>query len=796
MKKLNNYFDLARLAINNGDYQEAINIYNLILSKDKKNLEGWIGLSKAFYKAGNLSASLWASYRALELSPDNGEIKEHIRVLEESLAILRKDSLGHMSKFIIKGSYIYQESKGKLQKFIVKGINIGLGLPGFFPGEYPIQKTTYLKFFQLIEDLGLNTIRIYTLHPPAFYEALYEFNKEKIRLYLIQGIWYDPPHNFNLEDPHFKLSLKKHVHNIIDAIHGNITLPERPGFPAGEYLRDISGCLLAYLFGREPEPCLVKNYNSFSKNPFKNYSGKYLFVEEGSPFEIWNAMILDEIITYSKDKYNQIPLVSVVNWPPLDPIEHYSETTIAQEAYFLFGEKVETKECIDNDDEVIFNPSQIKSYVNNLFISYHVYPYYPDFMNYSFLEESRPYYKYLEKLKACHFDIPLLIAEFGIPTSRISAHWQLQGWSHGGIDQVQQGYILKEMIEDITKAGCAGYLIFSLFDEWYKSTWFLGDFYKPRDRKPLWFNLQDPEENYGLIEIYPGYPKKIISLSGNLEEWNQAEILYFKEKITQKDFLRSLKACHDEGFLYLRIETFEKINFEKINLIIGIDTGNEEYGEFSFLFDIPLESPIGLKYLIHLAGKERSKIYVHGAYNKFLKSHFISPEKEIYPSKTNEGNWNPIIIKTNRRRVSKDFKKIYSPKFYYASNLKFGSLDKKNKYFNSLADFYFKDTSIELRLPWELLNFSDPSTQRILWLTTGTESIISNGLKVIILAYKPHEKYSPTCKEVIDFLPNPLVKEKIKTYIIEPWDYPIYHMEPKLSFYILKDFLRGQLDAP
>ena len=39
-------------------------------------------------------------------------------------------------------------------------------------------------------NLNFNTIRIYTLLPPVFYEAFYEFNKNRESpIYLLQEIW-------------------------------------------------------------------------------------------------------------------------------------------------------------------------------------------------------------------------------------------------------------------------------------------------------------------------------------------------------------------------------------------------------------------------------------------------------------------------------------------------------------------------------------------------------------------------------------------------------------------------------
>ena len=72
----------------------------------------------------------------------------------------------------------------------IKGVNMGIAKPGHFPGESAITKEEYLRWFKLIAEMNANTIRVYTLHPPAFYEALAEYNKKHAdKLYVFHGVW-------------------------------------------------------------------------------------------------------------------------------------------------------------------------------------------------------------------------------------------------------------------------------------------------------------------------------------------------------------------------------------------------------------------------------------------------------------------------------------------------------------------------------------------------------------------------------------------------------------------------------
>src|SRR5690606_20196359 len=58
----------------------------------------------------------------------------------------------------------------------IKGINLGVAVPGTFAGDLAATREQYRQWFRLIRDAGFNSIRIYTIHFPRFYEELRQFN--------------------------------------------------------------------------------------------------------------------------------------------------------------------------------------------------------------------------------------------------------------------------------------------------------------------------------------------------------------------------------------------------------------------------------------------------------------------------------------------------------------------------------------------------------------------------------------------------------------------------------------------
>ena len=120
-------------------------------------------------------------------------------------------------------------------------------------------------------------------------------------------------------------------------------------------------------------------------------------------------------------------------------------------------------------------------FLSGQFASYHVYPYYPDYLNwaedwstmgivdksvyYNEKGELNTYRAYLELLTS-HHSMPVVIAEFGVSTGRGMAHRDLNtGRNQGNMSEKEQGQALVECYNDIISAGCAGSCIFSWQDE-------------------------------------------------------------------------------------------------------------------------------------------------------------------------------------------------------------------------------------------------------------------------------------------------------------------------------------------
>ncbi|TFH31730.1 MAG: hypothetical protein E4G97_03735, partial [Deltaproteobacteria bacterium] len=521
------------LAIDRGDYQEAVNIFQRRLQKGK-DPTGYYGFGLAHFLLEDYATARWAFHKTLELDPSNAEAIRRLSRMEKPEAAAGKRAVPpprHERRFRAGKRYL-EVYRGEWKRLFIKGINLGIGLPGSFPGEYAVKKGTYRKWFGQISAIGINALRIYTLHPPSFYEALDEWNRSGKTLYLFQGIWTEPPAGDDYSGEDFLSYVRGNIRDAIDAVHGSTVLPQRPGYPDGKYSVDVSWCTIGFLFGREWEPCSVKRFNESRGGRLGAYEGKFLKIVDGTPFEVLLTEVCDYIQQYEHVRHGKSRPCSVVNWPTLDPLSHPSEST-NEEELSLQGQRVRPGVCNENEDMESLDVSKIRSVSGaGFFATYHAYPYYPDFINNDDPSDKTPYLTYLKALKSHHGDQPILLAEFGVPSSREHAHWQRNGWNHGGHDEAEQGRINALQMMAVHDSGMAGGVLFSWFDEWFKKNWIFQPYAIPPERKPFWFNHQDPEENYGLVAAYPGYPGKKVTLSGNMSEWREAAILNGKKSET------------------------------------------------------------------------------------------------------------------------------------------------------------------------------------------------------------------------------------------------------------------------
>ncbi len=837
-------------------YSEGEELFKKVLDSTPENGDALRGLALIKKKQGELLEAKTLMEKAHALYPGDSDLKKMYEQLY--FATLDEDKRRRKSppksiplkiRSRARGDYLAVYEEGVWKDVFIKGVNLGVALPGKFPAEFPMDKDLYLGWFEKIAEMNANVVRVYTLLPPAFYKALKEHNQKKgvNRLWLIQGVWVELPPEHDFYHGEFMKEFKTDIARVIDAVHGNIDIVHRPGHAYGRYEDDVSDDLLAMILGREWEPFSVIDFNA--RYPEINrYQGDYFAVGKGNPMECWIAEICDFTAGYESDHYREQHPLSFSNWPTLDPLNHPTETSKAEENEIKkkLGMEVDPiLEEVYDDDSVSVDAQRVmptKKMEAGFFASYHIYPYHPDFLNldpaYSLSKDSEGfnnYFGYLKDLKKHHHSQPLLVAEFGVPTSRGISHFQPQGMNHGGHTEEEQGRICERLMGNIIEAKCAGGLVFSWIDEWFKKNWLTVDFENPLERNPLWFNAMDPEQNYGLLAMKPGKNGWKIKIDGKDEDWKEIKAWYrdryleeegenFIQRMRRKihgpiemrqkfrdgfDGARDLKrfyVTHDEGYLYMKFEVLcldcdqdGDVDWDHAHYFIGIDTYRRDLGDFRFPGAADLPAPSGMEFLIEVKGYDRSRILVDESYD--IYKHTIEGWGPYHSQPNRNGRFKELIAETNRERYGRNGT-IFPPVNYSKSPLRYGSIERGAKDYDTLCDWKLnKDKGfIELRIPWALLNVTDPSSRKVLHQGAAhlppLDTVETEGFIFYILSAIPGQMEDA----VADVFPPILRRSEagqaleniIETsvYLWNRWEEPGYHTYLKDGYYIIKnDFL-------
>lgn len=624
--------------------------------------------------------------------------------------------------------------EGRAHEAFFRGVNLGAGTPGHFPGEFAATKDDYRRWLGFLRDLHANAVRIYALHPPAFYEALVEENEANPGhpIWLFQEVWTELPEKEDFLDTGFTERFENEIRAAVDAIHGNAIVEPRRGHASGRYTTDASRYLAGWLLGREWEPYAVRETERRHREVTR-FRGTYFRVDGGTPMECWLARICETAVGYEIDRYGLARAVSFVTWPTLDPMRHPTE-------YERGGTEAEHDEDAYSVDPTRLHPRRAASLESSFlgyFVNYHVYPYYPDFMNldpgYASYEDRHgacSYAGYLQDLKANTRGIPLLIGEFGVPVSRGIAHLQPQGINHGGADEVEQGAHDVRLLDDIVDAGAAGALLFALYDEWFKVNWLVSRSETPRDRDPLWHNVLDPEEGYGLIAFDP---PPAIELDGRTDDWSGVAPYAREDTLgagggrgrrgPSQGSLRALFVSADATRLYIRIDAEPDRLPQAIGVSLDILDGNR--GDQRLPRPLDAVWSRGAEFVLLIEPKRaRAELFIddrfgYSSYARVREGESIEIHRAPLRTAANgDGRYLPLLIETNRERVGRDGSR------YPARYLDWGRLVRAENANGGRpggarrrgGDWALNEAAgvIEVGIPWGLLNVGDPSSRCVL----------------------------------------------------------------------------------
>lgn len=657
---------------------------------------------------------------------------------------------------------------GKWKEFTFKGVNLGMGKPGYFPGEAAITEDEYYRWFEQIADMNANIIRVYTLHPPDFYTALAKYNeKADTPLYILHGVWIEEEGLEESLDAYNEQTLQDFHHEmktIVDAIHGNKYVEPKVGHASGLYDADISQYVIGWVMGIEWYPYMVQNTNELHAD-IGQYDGKYFKTENAVPFEYWLAEQMDYLTSYEYDNYQWIRPMSFTNWVTTDLLDHPSEPA-------------EQEDLVGVNPNVIYTKGIAEE--TGQFASYHVYPYYPDFLNYdetyiNYVDhrgEKNSYAGYLADLREAH-RMPILVAEFGIPGSRGLTHENPFGWTQGFVTEQQQGEILSHLYEDIIAEEYLGGLVFTWQDEWFKRTWNTSD-YDNSDRRPYWSNAQTNEQQFGLLS----FDQHKVKVDGDISEWESTPLYENRE-------IGNLSVDYDERYLYIQLQgDLLKNNSTQILLDVVPNQGKTSKSDVS-----NVEFSNGIDFVVELNKNSESRIVMDPYYDyySYLYGHNLQMiDTQTVDEKKNSNVFSKIYYVIDKELYLPETKITLPFKSYETGKLIEGNGNPEAKDYNSLADYYWNDDStIELRIPWLLIQAKDPSRKEFM----GDLYADSNDASVFVDEIYIGALFLNQENQVIASLPSIEngVLQNLKPFTWENWDMPISKERLKESYFILKE---------
>jgi hypothetical protein len=585
----------------------------------------------------------------------------------------------------------------------MKGVNLGVGVPGTRAGHLAATREQYAKWFDQMTDMGANTLRIYTLHYPRFYEELAKHNEENPDnpLYILHGIWlHEEFEGLDLLTDGFRDNIRE----VVDCAHGNCHINTRFGKAFGTYETDISRWIMAWIIGREVNPEEIELTNE-QMNDQTSFEGSHVRVTDAQPAEVWWGQQVEFLIAYEQNGedgeggYGQTRPISVSSWPTLDPMDHPTE------------DEEFTSEDINTFDMLELEPVDAPG---GFFATFHAYPYYPDFIvddpdyrKHADDEGKNSYIGYLTDLKSHYEDMPLYIGETGVSASWGSAHWGYENMNHGGHTEVEQGEVGARLFQNVHDTNCAGAALFAWIDEWWKPTWITDPRGSSGERKPFWHNVTAAEQNFGLIAYDLGEPN-----------WQEQGVA-----TEAGGFVQSATLIHDTAYFRVRLETSGRLGAGD-KMVVAFDTyGSEASGQFDEeLGESVLPNGVTTEnrneFALEIVGTETAELLVTEAYDsqRIWYGDRFGDNQVFSSTKTDGGAWNLVTWLNSQEHGAWDKETDerlfwFEETFHEVGRLSIRADDEEATSHDAVV---VHADRIDIRIPWTLLNVTDPSKLKVL----------------------------------------------------------------------------------
>ncbi|WP_165162834.1 hypothetical protein [Natronolimnobius sp. AArcel1] len=325
---------------------------------------------------------------------------------------------------------------------------------------------------------------------------------------------------------------------------------------------------------------------------------------------------------------------------------------------------------------------------------------------------------------------------------------------------------------------------------------------------------------FGVLTFDPGEDQdSMITLSGDPEEWESATPLdtasdAFSPVSLDDGYdagrtLTRLTAAADCRYLSLRLDYEDlgsEVDWDAMNTLVLLDTIPNQ-GNTTIPYNTDLETNNGVDFLVHLSGPDDSRVVVDAYYDIFY--YFYADQLEMLPQEEyagekDTGEFHDIQLALNKELTIPSTGETIDFESYDTGALHFGNGDPASDDFDSLTDVCVtpEENMIEIRLPWLLLNFGDPSQREVIadfWEEDLEMGEFIGGsidhISLTAVTFNPDDDGDATDLEsnlnITDSLSaiedGTLTFDSAVEFSWETWEEPPYHERRKQSYYILQE---------
>jgi hypothetical protein len=253
-----------------------------------------------------------------------------------------------------------------------------------------------------------------------------------------------------------------------------------------------------------------------------------------------------------------------------------------------------------------------------------------------------------------------------------------------------------------------------------------------------------------------------------------------------------MRVTSDEGYLYVMLRTNggpSGPDWTKTSLRLALDTYDPARGATRLPEPGAATIATGAEFLIDLRGPGASFVTVVEPYepNAAIERGPIASPPSIHDAAP---RFTHLALESNRARIGRDGTR-YPAITIDRGALRYGSLDPASPYFDTRTDVAVGASTgtIELRVPWALLNVTDPSSRRVLHQETEHDppfdTIKTDGFRIYAFAVDPRRLGRKPLSRL------PALDAVAPIYAWETWEVPRYRTEPKRGVATIRDALNA-----